>query len=176
MSRLFKQGIACLVLLVSGQALATEAADPGFSLIPVPLMSLSGEEAFLPGERVVVDLGENETMRESVTWLAGLISEQTGHELLVSGPGEAGGGIRLALAGEKAMLEKFKAAGLMPPGQVAEAYSLSVAPAAGRIPGMARPGDTGCARVCLARPDARFGPPHAVGGIHQAAPGLDVAA
>jgi hexosaminidase len=128
MSRLFKQGIACLVLLVSGQALATEAADPGFSLIPVPLMSLSGEEAFLPGERVVVDLGENETMRESVTWLAGLISEQTGHELLVSGPGEAGGGIRLALAGEKAMLEKFKAAGLMPPGQVAEAYSLSVAP------------------------------------------------
>jgi hypothetical protein len=57
MSRLFKQGIACLVLLVSGQALATEAADPGFSLIPAPLISLSGEEAFLPGERVVVDLG-----------------------------------------------------------------------------------------------------------------------
>jgi hexosaminidase len=67
-------------------------------------------------------------MRESVTWLAGLISEQTGHELLVSGPGEAGGGIRLALAGEKAMLEKFKAAGLMPPGQMAEAYMLLISP------------------------------------------------
>jgi hexosaminidase len=128
MSRLFQQGIACLVLLVPVPALATETTDPGFSLIPVPLMSQTRGEVFLPGERVVVDLGENESMRESVTWLAGLISEQTGHELLVSGPGEAGGGVRLALAGEKAMLEKFKAAGLMPPGQMAEAYMLLISP------------------------------------------------
>jgi len=129
MSRLIKQCTACLILLVSGQALAIETADPGLSLIPVPLMSQSREEAFLPSERVVVDLGENEAMRESVTWLTGLISEQTGREVLVSRPGEAGGGIRLVLAGEKAMLEKFKTAGLMPPEQVAEAYSLLVAPA-----------------------------------------------
>ena len=128
MSRLFKQCIACLVLLVPWQVQAGEALDPGLSLIPAPLLSLSREEAFLPGARVVVDLGENESMRESVTWLASLISEQTGRELEVSGPREAGSGIRLALTSENIMLEKFKDAGQAPPEQMADAYSLLVAP------------------------------------------------
>jgi hexosaminidase len=129
MSRLFRQCTACFGLLLMWQALsATEIPDAALSMIPAPLMSQSLPDSFLPGASVALDLGENVAMHEGIAWLAGLISEQTGNELVVSGPGEAGGGIGLALVGEKTMLEKFKSAGLAVPEHIAEAYSFVITP------------------------------------------------
>jgi hexosaminidase len=129
MSSLFKQCTVCLGLLISWQApLVAEITDVGFSLIPAPLMSRSHQEAFSPGDRVAIDLGEIESLRERVTWLASLISEHTTREVLVSDPAETGGSIQLSLVNEGTLLEHFKAADLAPPAQMSEAYRLSIDP------------------------------------------------
>jgi hypothetical protein len=128
MSRLFKQSIACLVLMVLCQAqVAADTAEAGPSLIPAPLKSKLRSDSFSPGARVLIDLGENEAMRENTTWLAELVSQRSSHELIVAGAGETGGDIRLALIDDKAMQDAFKAAGLAQPGQPGEAYRLVIA-------------------------------------------------
>ena len=128
MSRLFKQSIACLVLMVLCQApVAADTAEAGPSLIPAPLKSKLRSDSFSPGARVLIDLGENEAMRENATWLAELVSQHSSHELIVAGADETGGDLRLALIDEKAMQDAFKAAGLAQPGQPGEAYRLVIA-------------------------------------------------
>ena len=103
MSRLFKQSIASLVLMVLCQSpVAADTAEAGLSLIPAPLKSKLHSESFSPRARVVIDLGENEAMRENATWLAELVSQHSSHELIVAGAGETGGDLRLALIDEKA--------------------------------------------------------------------------
>ena len=127
-NRLFILCLACLGLLVSWQAAAADTGGAGPALIPAPLMLRLQQNAFLPGAQVAVDLGENESMRSGVTWLAGLISAHTGRELVVSAPGATGGSIRLVLESEETMRSMFAAAGLAPAEPIAEAYGLSVGP------------------------------------------------
>jgi hexosaminidase len=128
-SRLLIHSLAWLGLLVAWQApAAMESAEAGTSLIPAPLLSRTRQNAFVPGARVAVDLGDNHAMRASVTWLAGLISDQTGRELVVSGPAAAGGRIRLERASQEALRKLFEAAGLAPPDSLNEAYALSIGP------------------------------------------------
>jgi hexosaminidase len=127
--RLLMHCLVWLALFLSGQALAAaEIAGPGPSLIPVPLLSLFQEHAFLPGARVAVDLGERDSMPSSATWLTGLISAHTGREVVVSGPGAVDVGIRLVLESEAAMRRLFAAAGLAPHAPMTEAYGLSIGP------------------------------------------------
>jgi hexosaminidase len=127
MSRLLKQLAAGLVLMMLCQALvAAGQVDAGNSLVPAPLVLHSHPESFLPGARVMIDLGGNESMRENATWVAGLISQHSGHELAVAGSGQAGADIRLVRISEQAMLELFKAEGLVQPAQPAEAYRLVI--------------------------------------------------
>lgn len=124
-NRLFIPGLACLGLLVSWQALAAaEIGGAGPALIPAPLMLRLQQNAFLPGAQVAVDLGESESMRSSVTWLADLISAHTGRELVIA----AGGGIRLMLESEEPMRRIFATAGLTPAGPMTETYVLSIGP------------------------------------------------
>jgi len=115
-------GLACLFLLPTGQALAASAPAYGLSLIPQPLLTQTLQNGFQPGLRVAIDLGDAESMAESAGWLAELISEQSGRDVVVS----EGGDIRLKLVSEEAMSERFVAGGLAPAERLAEAYSLTV--------------------------------------------------
>lgn len=115
---------ACLGLLAAGaQALA--AAEAGPSLVPAPLEVQLLIEGFVPDKHISIDLGGEDALLEAATWLAGLIAEASGSELVVGDPGSRNG-IRLARVNEEELRARFAAAGHPAPRQLHEAYSLRV--------------------------------------------------
>lgn len=123
---LFSFGLACMLLLPAGHVLAAGTAGAGLSLIPQPLLAQPGEAGFQPGPRVVIDVGGAEAMAERVAWLAELISEHSGRDVVVSSSAEQIGDIRLLQVSEEAMRERFAAEGLSRSAEMIEAYSLTV--------------------------------------------------
>jgi hexosaminidase len=123
---LFSFGLACLFVLPTGLALAAGAPVSGLSLVPQPLLTQPLDAGFEPGPRVVIDVGGVESMAESAAWLAELISEHSGRDVVVSPSPEAGGDIRLLRVSEEVMRDRFAAGGLAPAEKMTEAYSLAV--------------------------------------------------
>jgi hexosaminidase len=137
---LFCYGLASIFLLLAGHALAAEPRGAGLSLLPQPLLVQPLEAGFQPGPRLVIDVGEIEAMSESVAWLAELISEHSGLEVLVSASSDQGSDIRLLQVSEEALRERFTAGGLARSAKMAEAYSLTIDPSGIVIQAVGEPG------------------------------------
>jgi len=128
-SRLLRQCAVCLGFLVLSQAPGAATGPAGGpALIPAPLKARWQPQGFQPGAGVKIDLGDEQDMRPSVAWLAGLIAQQCACGISVAKPGEAGGQVRLVRIGEETLAGQFQAAGLAPITRPAETYALAIGP------------------------------------------------
>lgn len=123
---LFSLGLTCMFLLQTGQALPASGPGSGLSLVPKPLLTQALQDGFQPGPRVVIDPGGLASMAENADWLAGLIAEHSGRDVVVSPSPEQGSDIQLLLVSEQVMRDRFAAGGLAPAEKITEAYSLTV--------------------------------------------------
>src|SRR5210317_1884641 len=104
---LFSLGLTCMFLLQTGQALPASGPGSGLSLVPKPLLTQALQDGFQPGPRVVIDPGGLASMAENVDWLAELISEHSGRDVVVSPSPEQGSDIQLLLVSEQVMRDRF---------------------------------------------------------------------
>jgi hexosaminidase len=112
--------LACCLLL---PALPTCASDTP-PMLPAPAWSQATQEGFVPGQRLLINLGGNEALRANAQWLAAL----PGSTLATGVSDGDEGDIRLHRVDATALSAAFAAAGLAPPDQINEAYRLQVGP------------------------------------------------
>jgi hexosaminidase len=123
--------------LLAGQA---DAASAQFSLIPAPLFIATGESGILLEEGSYITVPDDSETLEQVQWISKLINQHTGLTLRPTIESIGNAAIRLEIITESELIQRFEQAGLERPGNLREAYALSIGPTTISIQAAGKPG------------------------------------
>jgi hexosaminidase len=114
------------LLVICLPCLAVAADGPGVSVIPVPLYAETGKTGVILKDGDGIAMPSGPGILEQVTWITGLIEQQTGIALATVADADSEAVIRIELITESDLGQEFKLAGLTRPDRLKEAYALSI--------------------------------------------------
>jgi hexosaminidase len=124
LSKRFTVTVWLLVLCLPSIVVAADRPD--VSVIPAPLYVEKGKPGVLLKSGDNISIPDDGDILESVTWVTGLIAQQTDLTLIPVSNTDDNAAIHLELVTEAALGQRFEQAGLIRPDGLQEAYTLSV--------------------------------------------------
>jgi hexosaminidase len=127
MAYFLKQARNGIWLLVFSLFCTVVGADqPSVSVIPAPLHVEATKSGITLSDGDTITVPANPEILENVTWITGLIKQQTGLSLKPVTDSDNDAVIRLELVTETDLGKRFELAGLAQPKRLQEAYALSI--------------------------------------------------
>ena len=123
-SRRFTALVWLLVFYIP--CVVVSADGPGVSVIPVPLYAETGKTGVILKDGDGIAMPSGSGILEQVTWITGLIEQQTGIALATVTDADSEAVIRIELVTESDLGQRFELAGLTRPDRLKEAYALSI--------------------------------------------------